>query len=264
MVSSVRSWLVLCGFLAIGVLVVLLGVGCGRKSTADAVAYNNRGLAYIGKQEYDQAIKDCTEAIRLKPGYAEAYNNRGLAYCRKLEYDQAIKDYTEAIRLNPVEALFHNNRGQAYNRNKEYDQAIKDCTEAIRLKPDLAVAYNNRGLAYIGKQEYDQAIKDYTEAIRLNPDLAQAYDNFASLLATCPKDNVRDGKQAVEHATKACEITKWKESACMATLAAAYAESGDFEQAVKWQKKAIELGKGNEDAKQRLKLYEEGKPYRAE
>ena len=69
------------------------------------MAYNNRGIAYTDEDQPDKAIADCTEAIRLKPKYADAYYDRGRAYHKKGEYDTAILDYTEAIRLNPKLAL---------------------------------------------------------------------------------------------------------------------------------------------------------------
>jgi tetratricopeptide (TPR) repeat protein len=128
-----------------------------------ASAAFNRGYVAFDKKEYDKAISDYTEAIRLKPDNAFAYNNRGYAYDAKKDYDKAISDYTEAIRLKPDYAISYNNRGNAYGAKKDYDKAISDYTEAIRLKPDYAFAYNNRGNAYDEKKEYDKAISDYTE-----------------------------------------------------------------------------------------------------
>jgi hypothetical protein len=79
---------------------------------------------------------------------------------------------------------------------------------------------------------------------------------------------MRDGKRAVQLGTKACELSNWKSSVHLATLAAAHSECGDFSEAVKWQKKVIETGFDNNEDKEkavkRLKLYEQGKPYRAE
>jgi tetratricopeptide (TPR) repeat protein len=140
-----------------------------------ADAYNSRGLAYRNKGDYDRAIADCTEAIRLNPQYADAYNNRGLAYYYKKDYDRVIGDYNEVIRLNPQFAIAYNNRGVAYYYKKDYDRAIADYTEAIRLNPQDAIAYTHRGNAYYYKKDYDRAIADCTEAIRLNPQLAEAY-----------------------------------------------------------------------------------------
>jgi len=87
-------------------------------------------------------------------------------------------------------------------------------------------------------------------------------------LATCTKDSVRDGKKAVEYGTKACELSKWKIATIVGTLAGCYAECGDFKEAIKWEKKALEVGYATKqetiDAEKRLKLYEEGKPFREE
>ncbi len=238
-----------------------------------ALAFYDRGNAYYTTKEYDKAIEDYSEAIRLDPKLADAYVNRGVAYVDKKEYDKAIEDYSEAIRLDPKYAAdAYTNRGTAYAKKKEYDKAIEDYSEAIRLDPKYAAAYTNRGLTYVDKKEYDKAIEDYSEAIRLDPKDARPCGCLAWLLATCPKDSVRDGNKAVEYATKACELSEWKNANKSAflldILAAAQAETGNFEEAVKWQNKVIELGyddkEKTEKARQRLKLYEEGKPYRDE
>jgi hypothetical protein len=87
-------------------------------------------------------------------------------------------------------------------------------------------------------------------------------------LATCPQDDIRDGKRAVALATKACELSKWKDANDIDTLAAAHAEAGSFSEAMKYQKKALEVGFEDkadaENARQRLLLYEREKPYRDE
>ncbi len=142
--------------------------------TIKALIYNYRGYAYNEKGEYDLAIADYTESIKLKPS-ASAYSNRGSAYNWKGDYDSAIKDCTESIKLKPNYSAY-SNRGCAYTGKGDYDSAIKDCTESIKLKPN-APAYSNRGSAYNGKGDYDSAIKDFNEAINLEPENASFYNN---------------------------------------------------------------------------------------
>jgi len=93
-------------------------------------------------------------------------------------------------------------------------------------------------------------------------------NSLAWLQATCPIAEFRDGAKAVENATKACELTDWKNFSYVDALAASYAEVGDFDSAVKWQKNAIDLLAEDTSVElrsayeSRLDLYQSGKPYR--
>jgi tetratricopeptide (TPR) repeat protein len=184
------------------------------------------------------------------------------------DFDKAITDFTNVIRLDPKNAVAFCDRGSVHFKRKDFDKAAGDYDEAIKLDPNNAVAIDRRGSVYAIENEYRKAIDEYYESIRVDPKYPSPYNNLAWLLATCPKDKLRDGKKALELATKACELSEWKWTFNLGTLGAAYAECGDFKEAVKWQKKAIELGYEDvvelEKAQKRLKLYEEGKPYRSD
>ncbi len=223
-----------------------------------------RAEGWSVKGEYDNAIKDYTDYIRLVPDSSAAYNNRGAAWRAKKEYDKAIDDYTEAIRLDPKYAIAYNNRGAAWHDKKEYDKAIADYTEAIRLDPKYAIAYNNRGQTWDKKKEYQKALADYEKAAEINPNDVDALNGLAWRYATCPDASIRDGKKAIEFAKKAVKLSDSGNG--RDTLAAAYAEAGDFELAVSEQRKALEDKSLSKDSRKemeaRLELYKAKKPYR--
>jgi tetratricopeptide (TPR) repeat protein len=230
-----------------------------------AGVFYSRGKTWQNKQEHGKAIADYSEVIRRNPKFSLALNNRGNAWAARKEFDKAIEDYNEAIRLFPKDTLAFNNRGNAWGHKREFEKAIADYNEVIQLEPSFAVAFNNRGNAWSAKKEYLKAIADYDEAIRLDPKFALALNNRAWLLATCPDASLRDGKKAVQLAIRACELSEWKGKFAISTLAASYAEAGDFDKAVVFQEKVNSLYTAPEDRKQgeeRLRLYRERKPYR--
>jgi tetratricopeptide (TPR) repeat protein len=230
--------------------------------------FSSRGMVYEQLQDYDQAIRDYSDAVRLDPNDVRNYNNRGFAHKAKKAYDQAIGDHSMAIRLDPSLSDAYFGRGNAYKAKRQYDQAISDYGQAIRVDPQWPDPYFNRALAHQAVRAFEEAVRDYREVIRLDPKDADAYSNFAWLLATCPEGKIRDGSKAVEYATKACDLTSWQASYHLASLSVACAEIGKFEEAIKWQRKALESSQyereEGKEARRRIQLFEEGRPYREE
>jgi tetratricopeptide (TPR) repeat protein len=228
-------------------------------------AFRTRAQAWDGKKDHDKVIADCTEAIRLDPKDPWAYGERGSVWLEKREFDKAIADSDSAIKLDPRAAFAFKLRGCAWASKSDFDKAIADFNDAIRLDPSDAVAYFNRGSVWLDKKEYERAIANRDQAIRFDPNLGDAFQRRAWIWATCPHAEVRNGKRAVESATRACELTQWKEPFCLQALAVAFAEKGDFKKEIDWQGKANALFP-EEESRQRgeelIELYEQETPYR--
>jgi eukaryotic-like serine/threonine-protein kinase len=224
------------------------------------------GNALSDKGDVGGAIAQLREAIRLDPTDAVAHGALGVALFHKGDLDGAIAQLREAIRLDPKYASFHSNLGAVLcDGKRDYAGAIRAFKEAIRLDPKYAPAHYNLGNALRNKGNPNDAVAAYREAVRLDPKYAEAHEALAWLLAAGPA-SVRDGKRAVEHATRACEVTGWKDPYPITTLAAAYAGAGDFDKAVEFQKKALAFPGITKAAgkvgRERLDLYERKKPYR--
>jgi tetratricopeptide (TPR) repeat protein len=117
---------------------------------------------------------------------------------------------------------------------------------------------------WAGKADYAKALAEYSESIRLDPENPESLHHRVVMLSACKDDAIRDGKQAVIDATKACEVSGWKDSLFLVGLAMASAEVGDFDAAVKWQTKAMELSPDRTQSMQpMLELFRQHKPYRA-
>ncbi len=134
----------------------------------------DRGDDKRGHGDYEGAIADYTQAIRLKPDYVEAYNRRGLVRSYLEDYEGAIADYTQVIELDPNIAYIYSSRALVRYKLEDYEGSIADYTEAIKVDTSYVSAYIRRGFVHYKLEDYEEAIADYTQAIKLDPDNAWA------------------------------------------------------------------------------------------
>ncbi len=234
-----------------------------------AVWWNYRGAAYELLGEYDKAIDDYTKAIELYPDAAYLVNRGNLYVREKKSYALAMADFEQAIAIQPTYTWAHASMICTLRRIGKPEQALEKANEAIRVEPTYGTSRNGinhceRAYVQAALGNLESMRADFEEAIRLSPDDRNMWLAKAWLLSTSTDDSHRDGKQAIEAATKACELTFWKDEDALGHLAAAYAESGDFAKAVEWQTKAIEYAPPAKRPKLELRrnLYSDGKPYR--
>lgn len=212
-----------------------------------------------------------SEQLRVNAKDVDAIHGR--ANCNRAlgEFDQAIADYRQVLKLDPEHFAAAGNRGLAWAGKGDFDKAIADQNEAIKLvgnktgfADEQAIIYANRGQVWEARRDFDKALADYNEAIRVEPRYYIPYQQRAWLWATCTRPRIRDGKKAVESASLAYKLQGWPDSRAFETLAAACAEARDFESAVKWQTKALESTDAKEKVEQRsrLAMYQQRKPYR--
>lgn len=172
--------------------------------------------------------------------------------------------YTEFMRRGGNQETGYTLRGLVWMEQGELVNAEKDFTEAIRQNPGSATAYYARGRVRQMEGDYAGTAKDYESSILIDSENIEVWNAMGWLLATCPDPNFRNGSFAVICAKKAGDLSDWKQPAVFDTLAAAYAEAGDFEQAIHWQQKTVaSISKELKDqTRARLALYQAGRPYR--
>jgi formylglycine-generating enzyme required for sulfatase activity len=132
--------------------------------------FAKRGWSYHEKKNYDKAIADFNDAIRMDPLNAGYIDKRGYIYYKIKDCDKALVDFNEAIRMDPFNAVYFNDHGRCYLWKGEDNKAIADYSEAIRLDPSKGLYFEDRALVYGFKGDYKKAVADYKEALRLKPD----------------------------------------------------------------------------------------------
>lgn len=214
----------------------------------------------------DRAAADLERVLEKTPDHPAALELRGLIAADKQDFAAAIRDFRRLVSQRQDDAMLVGQLGTLYLMAKQPRQAIKRFSRGLEIDEDNFPCRRGRSDAEISIGDHAAALADLEKALVLQPDDPGVLNNMAWLLATSPDDAIRDGKRAIELATKACEVTKWKQPHIVSTLAAAYAETGDFESARKYSQQAVDGEEGAAEIRQQLEgelaSYRAGKPWR--
>ena len=227
----------------------------------------NLGNALLQKGKVDEAIVHCQRAVMIQPNDPDAQVALGNALLQKQRVDEAIVHYQKALAVRPDYFLAHHALSHAFLERGEIDAAIFHCRAALLIQPENADAHTNLAIAADEKGQKAESIQHYEKALAISPQSVSALTNQAWLLATCSDASFRNGTKAVELARRANQLSSGSNTLVLRTLAAAYAENGQFGKAVEIARAAVQLARTQGDNsltwafQQEIPLYELGLPY---
>ena len=238
-----------------------------RLDPRSSVARFNLGTALERANRMDDAASRYREAIGLDASYAPAHINLGNLLLRANQIAPALAEYQEAVRANPGNAIARNNLGRVLLAVGREDEAAAEIREALRLNPAYAEAHFNMGevlLPQAGKGA--EAAEHYRQALAVQPDWAPGLVRLSWLLATDPDSGVRNAGEAVRLGTRAVQVTRKSSADALDALAAAYASSGQFEEAAKAEESALAVAANaatgqSLEMQTRLDLYKSRRPF---
>jgi protein O-mannosyl-transferase len=228
----------------------------------------NLGTALVAKGEVDEAIVHCDRAVAMQPNDPDGQVSLGDALLQKKRVDEAIVHYHKAMALRPDYFLAYYGLGRALLEKGELNSAIQHCRAALFIRPDDADCHTVLAVALDQKGETAEAIHHYEKAAQISPKSISALNNLAWLLATSSNEALRDGNKAVKLAGEANQLLGGTNPVVLRTLAAGYAETGQFGKAIESAEAAIQLARlsGDNslvaDVGEQLGFYRLGVPYR--
>lgn len=226
----------------------------------------NRAAVYMSRGDYAKAAEDYTRVLEQRKNSVSLLHQRAIALKAAGTLDEAAADYDAILEIQPDDSSAVMGRGYIRFQQQQYEQAVEDFTKAIELNGENPVAYNNRGYNRLQLGDAAAALEDYQTAIKLAPKYSLALQNIAWLLATAEDVSIRDPQAAVQAAKTACELTNYESVGDLSALAAALAANSQFDEAIGWQEKVVELVAEpyQEFASKILQRYQDERPFAAD
>ena len=228
----------------------------------------NLGTALLGKGHVDEAIFYCDKAVRMQPNDPDAQVALANALLQKRRIDDAIAHYQKAVAIRPDYFLARYGLGHALLEGGKFDAAIEHSRAALLIQPNNADCHTILAIALDEEGQSVEAVKHYEKALQISPQSVSALNNLAWLLATGSNASLRNGARAIQLARQADQLSGGTNALVLRTLAAAYAEAGQFGKAIESARTAMQLGRSQRadslvtELQQQIALYELALPYR--
>jgi tetratricopeptide (TPR) repeat protein len=225
------------------------------------------GTLFYQQGKLEAALEEFQAALRFGPFNGMTHNYLGMAYQRMGRNKEALEEFSKAVALAPMFPAAHSNLGAVLAREGRLEEAAAQFRVALTCDPGSDSAHFGLGSVLTSQGKRDEAVTEYQAALTFNPTNAAALNDLAWIRASAPDDRLRNGAEAVKLAEQACKLTEFREPQRIGTLAAAYAEAGRFEEAVKTGEKARALALATDQAalaarnEELLALYRARKPY---
>jgi tetratricopeptide (TPR) repeat protein len=237
------------------------------KNPAAWLACNYLGY-YAGRRGASaEALSYYRRSIAIHPN-SEAYYNLANTLALEGQAEEAIPAYREALRLDPNLSAAYVDMGTIFASQGRLADAVAEYRKAVELNPRRAHARWCLAATLQRMGRIPEAVAHYREAVRIDPNMPQALENLATILASDPHGELRNGAEAVGLAERACQLTRYEEPHSVSTLSMAYAEARRFREATSMAERAAALaaaGGDPEGAKVNRALaeqYRSGQPYR--
>jgi len=236
-------------------------------------AWDNLGEVALKGGQMDDALSDFTKSVNIDPGDVPAQNNLGGILLQKGQFEPAIAHYQQALAAEPGSPKLHRNLAIALAQAGRLDEASQHFQAAVNIQPDDADTQNNLASALLQQGRLAEAAAHYQKALELDPSSSVIQNNLARIvwiLATAPDPKTRNGAQAIELAQQTDRLSGGKNPAVIGALAAGYAETGKFPEAVTVVQLALQMATNSEDGDLRgmlqgqLKAYAAGEAFRQE
>jgi protein O-mannosyl-transferase len=226
------------------------------------------GRAWVQTRYWRDSETLFKHALAVTTNNDVAENNLGIVYLGRGNRDEAISLLQAAVDLRPDNSPAHENLAKALLQKGKVHDALIHYRKLLELQPDNIEVHNIVGTVLIQQGRIREGVEEWQKVLEIQPDNGNAMSNVAWVLATSPDDSLRDGAKAVQLAEQAMRISGRRIPVLFRTLAAAYAERGQFSEAIQTAQQGIELAntQGNSELATELSgniaLYQERQPLR--